>query len=88
MVTFIGLLGGFHPSDRRRDIALLVAAILVVAMNAPLAAWIGRNLLAPDPERIGRRRAAIMAGVALVLRLAFAAWLLRFIGSISHEGRS
>jgi len=81
-LTTAALLGGFHPTDRTRDAVVVVTAAVVLAMNAPLVAWVLRAFRAPE-----HRRAAVLALVALVLRLCFAAWLLRFVATISHEGR-
>lgn len=80
LVAFVALLGGTHPSDRTRDIVVLAVGVVVAALNVPLTLWIGKSLGVPE-----RRRAAILTAVALLLRLAFAAWSLRFIASISHE---
>jgi hypothetical protein len=80
LVAFVALLGGMHPSDRTRDAVVLVVAVIVAALNVPLSLWIVKSLGVPE-----RRRAAILTAIALLLRIAFAAWSLRFIASISHE---
>lgn len=73
-LVFVGLLGGFHPPDRTRDIVVVVAAALVVLLNAPAIV----ELASPHD---GRAR----HGLALVLRLAAAALVLTFVRGISHE---
>lgn len=79
VVTFIALLGGTHPSDARRDAALAIAAAVVALLNAPVAWWIVRRLRGPP------RRGALVALGGLALRVAASAWVLSFVGSISHE---
>jgi hypothetical protein len=74
VVTFIGLLGGTHPSDAGRDRVLLVAALAFAALNVPTVVWMARH---------GVR---IWVLVMLLVRCAAAIWVLWFVHSISHEG--
>ena len=80
-VAFIRTLGGFHPSDVTRDRILGLAGVLVVAVNVPVAAWLWRSAGLRDA-----RAEALRTGAAIVLRLAFTAWLLWFARGISHGG--
>jgi hypothetical protein len=82
VVTFIYLLGGFHPSDRKRDAVVLAAGIAILLLNAPMAREIALGF-----RRGARARDPWVRLVFLVARLAAAAWVLWFAGSISHEGR-
>ena len=75
-VTFIALLGGTHPDDRTRDLALAAAAALFALLNAPAALAIAR-----------RRKGAAGALVGLLARVAVAVVALRFVHGISHEAR-
>lgn len=74
--AFVGLLGGTHPSDRGRDLALAVAATVFALLNLPSAVAIVRH-------EAGRASALF----ALLARVAFAVIALRFVHGISHEGR-
>jgi hypothetical protein len=79
-VTLVALLGGFHPSDARRDTTIVVATVLVVLVNVPsMAALVGR--------RRGGEEWGELAGpmLGLVIRLVVAAWVLWYAGTISHE---
>lgn len=70
--VFVGLLGGFHPSDRARDIVLVVAAVMAVVLNAPAAL-----------EGVRERVWVVLLGC--VVRLGVVAWVLLFVHGISHE---
>ncbi|GAC1352227.1 MAG: hypothetical protein NVSMB1_13000 [Polyangiales bacterium] len=41
-ITFIGLLGGLHPSDGARDNIVRLTFILVIALNGPVTLWVFR----------------------------------------------
>lgn len=75
-LVFVGLLGGFHPSDRLRDVVIVAAALLVVLLNAPA-------VLAGLRTRAGRT--GTLLGVAS--RLLMAAFVLSFVRGVSHEQR-
>jgi hypothetical protein len=79
-VTFVGLLGGLHPSDRQRDRIIAVSAVIVVLLNVPSALDAVRRL-----RRGATGRELVGPVVGLVVRLGIAAWVLWFAGSISHE---
>jgi hypothetical protein len=68
-LVFIGMLGGFHPSDRTRDVVVGAAAAVIVLLNVPaivgLRGW--RDL------------------VGAMIRLGVAAAVLLFVAGISHE---
>ena len=76
MAAFVGLLGGTHPSDRGRDLALAVAATAFALLNLPAAVSIARH-------RAGRAAALL----TLLARVAFAVVALGFVHGISHESR-
>ena len=79
-LVFIGLLGGFHPSDERRDWTVRIALAVVGLLQIPALlriAGVGRG-----PSR----RVGLELG-GLLLRLGIAVPLILFAGSISHEHR-
>ena len=79
-VAFIGLLGGFHPSDERRDWIVRIALAVVGLLQVPALLRIlgvGR----------GPTRGLGLELGGLLLRLAIAVPLILFAGSISHEQR-
>jgi hypothetical protein len=76
LAAFVGLLGGTHPSDRGRDLALALAATTFALLNLPSAVAIAR-----------RREGRTTALLTLLARVAFAVVALRFVHGISHEGR-
>jgi hypothetical protein len=82
-VTLVALLGGFHPSDARRDRTILVATVLIVLVNVPSVAMVVKRLR--GGEAFGELAGPMLG---LVIRLVVAAWVLQFAGTISHEGRS
>lgn len=76
LAAFVGLLGGTHPSDRGRDLAIALAATAFALLNLPSVVSIAR-------QRTGRTAALL----TLLARVAFAVVTLRFVHGISHEGR-
>lgn len=76
LAAFVGLLGGTHPSDRGRDLALAIAATTFALLNLPSVVAIAR-----------RREGRTAALLTLLARIAFAIVALRFVHGISHEGR-
>ncbi len=81
-VTFVMLLGGTHPSNAGRDRTLLVASLLVAALNVPIAVW---SVKASASAEWGPARLRTWA--LIVSRLALAACAFVFIHGISHEQR-
>ncbi len=75
-VTFIGLLGGTHPSDHDRDRTLIIAAVLFALLNLPTVIAIARRKLPPLGATLG-----------LLARIAVAVLSLRFVHGVSHEQR-
>lgn len=76
-LTFVGLLGGFHPTDAVRDGALAIVGALIVLVNVPTVLYLVRSRKADAPT------GAI--AFALVVRLVAAVWVLWFVHGISHE---
>lgn len=74
--TFVGLLGGTHPPDRTRDLALVASAALFTLLNVPSALAIARRQPGMPASLLGLLARIAVAGVTLV-----------FIHGISHEGR-
>lgn len=73
-VVFVGLLGGFHPSDRGRDLVVGAAAVIVGALNLPA-------IFAALALPAGRARALVLVAA----RLGIAAAVLVFVRGVSHE---
>jgi hypothetical protein len=79
-LVFIGLLGGFHPSDERRDWIVRISLAIVILLQIPALLRIlgfGRGPTRGLGHELG----------GLVLRLGIAVPLILFAGSISHEQR-
>lgn len=76
VLVCIGLLGGFHPADRTRDIVVLVAAMLVICLNLPAVVQF---------VTVRDRRAQLVLGLAV--RIAAAVFVLTFVRGVSHERR-
>lgn len=79
-VTFVGLLGGAHPSDASRDRILGAAAGLIAVLTLPSAV-----LLAQRIRRREAARAILIPALALGARVATVVWVLWFVHGISHE---
>ncbi|NUO48784.1 MAG: hypothetical protein HOV80_08005 [Polyangiaceae bacterium] len=79
-LVFIGLLGGFHPSDERRDWIVRIALVVVSLLQIPA-------LLRIVGVRRGPTRGLGLELGGLFLRLGIAVPLILFAGSISHEQR-
>lgn len=77
-LVFIGLLGGLHPSDERRDWTVLTSLLVVGLLQIPA-------LLRIAGYRRGPTRGIGLELGGLLLRLGIAVPLLLFAGSISHE---
>ncbi len=81
-LTFIGLLGGLHPSDRSRNIVVVVAAVMVLGLNVPTVSVLVARTRAKHPWRV-----VVLEGLGLCFRLVAAVMVLDFVVGISHEGR-
>lgn len=81
-VTFVGLLGGTHPSDAVRDRVIVVASIIVCVLSGAVVLTLMERARTHAPTR-----ELVTAGLMLVVRIVVAVVVLRFIGSISHEYR-
>ncbi|HEX7940373.1 MAG TPA: hypothetical protein VF488_01135 [Gemmatimonadaceae bacterium] len=78
--TFVGLLGGTHPSDASRDCILGAAAGLIAVLSLPSAVLLARRI-----RRRETARAILVPALALLARIAAAAWVLWSVHGISHE---
>ena len=81
-LTFIGLLGGLHPSDRSRNFVAAVCAVLVLGLNVPTLSVLVQRIRAKDPWRV-----VALEGLGLAFRLVAAGMVLDFVAGISHEDR-
>ena len=74
-VVFIALLGGFHPSDKSRDLIVRIALALVAALQLPALWALFRTREPPFGQQLA----------LLIVRLVISVPPLLFAGSISHE---
>lgn len=78
--TFVGLLGGAHPSDASRDRVAGAAAGLIAILNVPSAVLLVRRIRRNEPART-----IVIFTLALVGRIAVAILVLWFIHGIDHH---
>jgi hypothetical protein len=76
-LTFVALLGGFHPTDAVRDGVLAIVGVLIVLVNVPTVLFLVRSRKTDAPT------GAI--AFALAVRLVAAVCVLWFVHGISHE---
>jgi|GEM_PF-6036923 len=80
LVEFYLHLGGAHPSDERRDLYLIVGAVVLLALQVPLVVHWAKLVRAYGKASLPRRD-LVMAAV----RVGVAAYIFWFLHGISHQ---